>query len=150
MRILFAFNRLYVSATRAQKNLYIIEEEDGVQFWKDCKKWGHFPNLEFVDNSEDILEILEKGDFQESVNYSEENLEKQFRKFESQGSLSALRTAIHISDSINHDWKFRLRGIKAEMDARKTNDSDEKANNCNRGRRFWQESWRGNNRKLYP
>ena len=78
----FTFNRWYVSATRALETVYIIEDEEGAKFWQSAIDSGDISDIQVVDTSDEILEILRGPDFEPSINYSEENLKQQYRRFQ--------------------------------------------------------------------
>lgn len=102
----YAFSRLYVAITRAFDHVFIIEDDDGFEFWKNTK---------FVDEHGNSLNLFEDQNLLSSVVASRQdvfmvsdettiaNFNKNRRKWDEESNVDGLKIAVNIGEQLLRD-----------------------------------------------
>jgi len=108
--ISFAYSRLYVAITRPITNIYIVEDSNGIDFWKNaslCDSDGN--SLDLWSSPDDIhsaKDILSSNDFLVNEQLTEINFRKYKKKWEENGNIIDLESAIRIAKELEDQEGF--------------------------------------------
>ena len=117
----YAYSRLYVAITRAFDHVFVIENDEGFEFWQDCK---------FVDEKGESIDLFEESNLlstvvasrQDVFKASEEttiaNFHKNRKKWDEETNVDGLKIAVNIGEQLLKDIQdhelakeyWRLRG----------------------------------------
>ena len=120
----FAYSRLYVAITRPFTNIYIVEDPDGIDFWKRaslCDSHGNELNLwNSPDEIHSAKDILSGNDFLLNNQMTKKNFDRYKKKWEESGNIIDLESAIRIAKELdNQEGLYELQGdlekYKAEL-----------------------------------
>lgn len=122
--ISFAYSRLYVAITRPFTNIYIVEDSDGIGFWKNallCDADGKRLDLwNSPDNIHSAKDILSANDFLINKQLTKNNFERYKKRWNESGNIIDLESAIRIAKELdNQEGLYELQGdlekYKAEL-----------------------------------
>ena len=117
----YAFSRLYVAITRAFDHVFVVENDEGFEFWKECKFFDErgFP-IELFEESHLLSTVVASRQdvFMVSEETTKANFHKNRKKWDEEGNVDALKIAVNIGeqllkDLIDHEVSkqfWRLRG----------------------------------------
>ena len=120
----FAYSRLYVAITRPFTNIYIVEDPDGIDFWKKASLVdAHGNELNLWNSPDDIQsakDILSGNDFLLDNQLTKKNFDRYKKKWEESGNIIDLESAIRIAKELdNQEGLYELQGdlekYKAEL-----------------------------------
>jgi len=101
--ISYAYSMLYVAITRAFQNVYLVEDEEGFDFWKNVKLENANGKLvDLIDTNETnyAKEAFATPQFNPTIETTQSNYQKNVNKWENEGSIPALSSAIHIAKEL--------------------------------------------------
>ena len=94
---------LYVAITRAFQNVYLVEDEEGFDFWNSIKLEdanGELVDLIDTNVTNYAKEAFATPQFNPTIETTQSNYQKNVNKWENEGSIPALSSAIHIAKEL--------------------------------------------------